>query len=148
MTCPANDMCDKENAFSWVNWGLLLVYCFHSCAGTTTGITSPRTGRRLTLPRAMYKAGREVLAFALTQLAWNVRHFHVAEGSTSTSTAGISQRTAVVFAQRLCQAAAEGRNRALCFSPVIFNKRISGSSHKKKESSTTAHCSVKANANF
>lgn len=148
MTRPANDMCDKENAFTCTNWGLLLVYYFHRCAGTTAGTTSPRTERRLALPFAKYKAGREVLVFELTQPAWKGRHFLVAGSSTSTPPAAvISQRMTVAFAQHLCQAVAEGRNRAHCFSPAIFNKRNSGSSHKK-ESSATAHCSVKANANF
>lgn len=34
---------------------------------------------------AKYKAGREVFVLALTQLAWNVRHFLLAEGSTPSS---------------------------------------------------------------
>lgn len=61
----------------------------------------PLEQRWLTLPFAKYKAGREVLLFVLTQLAWKVRHFLVAEDSTSAPAVVISQRMAAAFAQHL-----------------------------------------------
>lgn len=61
----------------------------------------PREQKWLTLPFAKYKAGREVLVFVLTQLAWKVRHFLVAADSTSALAVVISQRIAAAFAQHL-----------------------------------------------
>jgi len=99
MTCPANDTCGEKNAFTCLNEGLLLGCYFHRCAGTTAGIASPTTERRLAWPLAKRKAGREALVLVLTQPAWKAGHFLVAEGSMSTLTVEVvvSQRLAGAF---------------------------------------------------